>query len=65
MRHNTAQQIDHVEYTKVTAQIIDLAEARKVAQIAEAACHLPGNAEACDYEEFMLRYQMKLTGEFA
>lgn len=69
MRSSTAQklkhiQIEHTKHTPARAEIIDLAQARNVAQIAEAACHIPGNAEACDYEEFMNRYGMKLSGDF-
>jgi hypothetical protein len=64
MRSSTARKIDHIQHAQTHAEVIDLAGARSIAQIAEAACHIPGNAEACDYEEFMQHYGMKLTGHF-
>lgn len=64
MRNSTARKIEHTQHTEMRAEIIDLAEARSVAQIAEAACHIPGNTEPCDFEEFMNKYHMKLTGGF-
>ncbi len=67
MRSSTAKkfqesQIVHIEH--VQAEIIDIAQARSIAQIAEAACHIPGNTEPCDFEEFMNKYDMKLSGDF-
>lgn len=65
MQSSTARKIEqHTDTTHSTAEIIDLGAARKIAQASEAACHLPGNTEACDFEEFMLKYDMKLTGDF-
>ena len=67
MRSSSVRKIIHTQHTNNThtrAEIIDLAGARSIAQIAESACHLPSNEETCDYEAFMQQYGMKLTGDF-
>ncbi|MDX2074621.1 MAG: hypothetical protein SFX19_09715 [Alphaproteobacteria bacterium] len=65
MRDNTARKIQHhTETRQQSAEIIDLAHVRDVARIAEEACHIPGNTESCDFEEFMQRYDMQPSGYF-
>lgn len=68
MSANTARKNESVKHQHMAtrAEIFDFNDISKmqVAIEAEQACHLPGNTEPCDYEEFMEKYGIKPTAYF-
>lgn len=67
MRSNTAQKIDTITIEALTksqpmqAEILDISH-QHIARISHAAAQLQ-NASP-DFEEFMLKYDIRLTGDF-
>lgn len=64
MKNNTARKMETFEasYEQTSAEIIEF---KAVAQQAEQACHLPRNAEAVDFEEFLAQYGKGIASDFA
>jgi len=67
MRSNTALKIDHDDQIRLSAEIFDFNQLSdiQIAVEAEMACHLPGNINACDFEEFLSQYGNGVVSDFA